>query len=139
MSAVRSVHSADIPVAAGGTPDDPTVLRPVRHHLGVRAFGVNLFEAPGAGDEVIEPHVETQDSPSEHEELYLVLDGEARFEVDGETVDAPAGTFVLVPDPRSHRVAVARADGTRVLAMGAPRGAAFEVSAWERRRFGEDG
>ena len=139
MSAVRSARAQDIPVAAGGTPDDPTVLRPVRHHLGVRAFGVNLFEAPHAGDEVIEDHVETQDSPSEHEELYLVLDGEARFEVDGQALDAPAGTFVFVPDPASRRAAVARADGTRVLAMGAPRGAAFEVSQWERRRFGEDG
>lgn len=139
MSAARTVHAADVPVAAGGTPEDPTVLRAVRHHLGVRAFGVNLFEAPGAGDEVIEDHVESQDSPSEHEELYLVLDGAAEFEVDGETLDAPAGTFVFVPDPRSRRRAVARAGGTRVLAMGAPRGAAFEVSAWERRRFGEDG
>jgi len=139
MSALRSAHAAEVPVVAGGTPDDPTVLRAVRHHLGVRAFGVNLFEAPSAGDEVIETHVETEDSPSEHEELYLVLDGEARFQVDDETVDAPAGTFVFVPDPRSRRGAVAAVDGTRVLAMGAPRGAAFEVSAWERRRFGEAG
>lgn len=138
MAAVRSVHASEIPVVAGGTPGDPTVMRGVRHHLGVRAFGVNLFEAPAADDEVIESHVETQDSPSEHEELYLVLDGAARFEVDGEAVDAPAGTFVFVPDPASRRVAVATEDGTRVLAMGAPRGAAFEVSAWERRHFGED-
>lgn len=135
---VRSEHVDDIPVAAGGEPGDPAVMRAVRHHLGVRAFGVNVFEAPGAGDEVIESHVESQDSPSLHEELYLVLEGEAVFEVDGVEVRAPAGTFVFVPDPGSRRRAVARRDGTRVLAMGAPRGEAFQVSAWERRHFPDE-
>ena len=136
---VRSAHASELPVAAGGTPDDPAEMRAVRHHLGIRAFGINLFEAPRAGDEVIETHVETQDSPSRHEELYLVLDGAATFEVDGEAVEAPAGTFVFVPDPASRRGAVAREDATRVLAVGAPRGEGFRVSAWEREHFpGED-
>jgi hypothetical protein len=138
MTAFRHAHASEIPVVSGGVREDPTALRAVRHHLGIKAFGVNLFEAPSAGDEVIETHVETEDSPSRHEELYLVLDGAAAFEVDGEVVEAPAGTFVFVPDPASRRGAVARLDGTRVLAMGAPRGEAFEISAWERRRFPDE-
>ncbi|MDQ4041290.1 MAG: hypothetical protein M3141_06025 [Actinomycetota bacterium] len=135
---LRTAHADEVPVVAGGVPDDPTALRAVRHHLGIRAFGINLFEAPREGDEVIEAHVESQDSPSQHEELYLVLDGAADFEVDGETVHAPAGTFVFVPDPDSRRAAVARADGTRVLAIGASRGEPFAISAWERRRFPDE-
>jgi len=52
-----------------------------------------------------------------------VLDGKATFEVDGEMVDAPAGTFVFVP-PESRRKATG--DGT-VLAVGATPGEAYQV------------
>ena len=58
---------------------------------------------------------EHDESGSGQEELYIVLDGKATFELDGETVDAPAGTFVFVP-PESRRKATG--DGT-VLAVGA--------------------
>jgi len=55
-----------------------------------------------------------------------VLDGTATFEIDGDTVDAPAGTFVFVP-PESRRKATG--DGT-VLAVGATPGAAYEAIDW---------
>jgi mannose-6-phosphate isomerase-like protein (cupin superfamily) len=127
----RVAHIEQIPPAGEPSPR----WRPVRHHLGVAAFGVNLWSAAGPGDEVIEDHVEATDSPSQHQELYLVLSGRAAFTVDGEEVDAPAGTFVFVPDPASRRSAVAREPDTTVLAMGAPAGAPYEVSRWERRHF----
>ena len=44
-----------------------------------------------AGDRIINEH----DEEGEDEELYLVHSGRARFELDGEPVDAPAGTFVF--------------------------------------------
>ena len=47
-----------------------------------------------------------------------MLSGRARFEVDGETLDAPAGTIVFLPEPTSRRHAVAEEDGTTVLALG---------------------
>ena len=65
--------------------------RPVRHHFGITSFGVNAFTARNAGDRIINEH----DEEGEHEELYLVHAGRARFELDGEQVDAPAGTFVF--------------------------------------------
>jgi hypothetical protein len=55
--------------------------------------------------------------------------GRATFTVDGETIDAPAGTYVFVPDPASHRHAVAAESGTTVLSFGGP--PTFEPSAWE--------
>ena len=68
---------------------------PVREHLGIRAFGINAY-MPGEDGTLISEHDE---SGSGQEELYIVLDGKATFEIDGETVDAPAGTFVFVrPD-----------------------------------------
>jgi len=131
---VLSVRLDEIPDA--GKPGDP-VWRPVRHHLGIHAFGINAWEARDAGDEVIEEHVETKDSPTRHEELYFVSSGHATFTVDDEDVDAPAGTFVFVPDPESKRRAVAVEAGTTILSVGAAPGEPYTVSEWERRHFPE--
>jgi quercetin dioxygenase-like cupin family protein len=103
--------------------------RPVRHALGVRAFGVNAYSGD-AGDDVIEPHTE---EGSDHEEMYVVLAGRARFELDDEPVDAPAGTVVFLPEPATRRYAAAEEDGTLVLAVGGKPGEAYDVSAWEWR------
>jgi quercetin dioxygenase-like cupin family protein len=107
---------------------------PLRHLLGVRAFGVNAFAGPAAGDEVVEPHTEEKLG---HEEVYVVLAGRARFTLDGETVDAPAGTVVFLPDPATHRHAVAEEPGTTVLAVGGKPGEAHEISGWEFRSRAE--
>jgi tetratricopeptide (TPR) repeat protein len=105
---------------------------PVRHALGVRAFGVNAYSG-NAGEDVVEEHTEADDNGGGHQEMYVVLSGEARFQVDGETIDAPAGTFVFLPEPTSRRYAVARVDGTTVLALGGEPGVPYDVSAWEWR------
>lgn len=110
--------------------------RPVRHHLGIGAFGAGTWHGD-AGGELIEEHTELAEGADAHEELYLVIGGRATFTVAGEEVDAPAGTFVAVADPAVSRRAVAREDGTAILAIGAPRGRAYEVSPWERRHLAE--
>jgi hypothetical protein len=92
--------------------------KPVRLALGLRAFGAAAFVAQHAGDDVIEPHDEDTDGRG-HEELYVVVRGHATFRLDGEELDAPAGTLVAV-GPDTHRHAVARADDTEVLAFGGP-------------------
>ena len=61
--------------------------RPVRATLDLKAFGPNAYTAAAAGEDVIEPHTE-----DEHEELYFVFRGVARFTLDGEAFDAAAGT-----------------------------------------------
>jgi tetratricopeptide (TPR) repeat protein len=101
---------------------------PLRHTLGIRAFGMNAYTAANAGDLVVEEH--TEESLG-HEEVYVVLAGRATFTLDGEEFDAPAGTVVHLADPKVKRVARAAEDGTRVLAVGAPPDAAFEPSPWE--------
>ena len=103
------------------------VWKPVRKTLGVTAFGINAYTAAAAGDEVVEDHTETQLG---HEEIYVVVAGHATFTVDGEEVDAPAGTLVYLDDPGQRRAAVAREPGTTVLAIGGVPGR-HEVSAWE--------
>ena len=110
----------------------PGTLRwlPVRHELGVAAFGTNAYVARDAGDDVVEPHTE---QGTGHEELYFVARGSATFTLDGETVAAPAGTYVFLPDPSVRRHAVADEPGTTVLSFGGWRDRAFEVSGWESR------
>ena len=95
---------------------------PVREHLGIHAFGINAY-TPREDGTLINEHDE---SGSGQEELYIMLDGTATFEVDGETVDAPAGTFVFAP-PESRRKATGK--GT-ILAVGATRGEAYQAIDW---------
>jgi hypothetical protein len=95
---------------------------PVREFLGIQSFGVNAF-TPGEDGTVIGEHDE---AGSGQQELYIVLDGKATFEVDGEAVEAPAGTLVFV-GPESRRKATG--DGT-VLAVGATPGKAYEGIDW---------
>ncbi|HEU0195157.1 MAG TPA: hypothetical protein VFQ71_13215 [Gaiellales bacterium] len=109
----------------------------VRRHFDIRAFGVNGITG-GAGDEIVEPHDERDDEANltdGHEELFAVMSGHAVFTVDGEDIDAPAGTLVFVRDPAVIRSARATVDGTAILAIGARAGAAFEISRWERAWF----
>jgi hypothetical protein len=95
---------------------------PVREHLGIHAFGINAY-TPSENGTLIGEHDE---SGTGQEELYIVLDGAATFELDGETVEAPAGTFVFV-GPEARRKATG--EGT-VLALGATPGAAYQGIDW---------
>jgi len=95
---------------------------PVREHLGIHAFGINAF-TPGEDGRLVGEHDE---AGSGQEELYIVLDGHATFEIDGETVDAPAGTLVFVR-PESQRKATG--EGT-VLAIGGTPGEAYQAIDW---------
>ncbi len=100
---------------------------PVRRRLGVGSFGINAYRAADAGDVVVEEHVE---SPGQ-EELYIVLRGRAKLEIHEETVDAPAGTAVFVPQPDVRRSGVALEDGTVMLAIGGWRDRPYHSLPWE--------
>jgi hypothetical protein len=100
--------------------------RPVRHHLGITSFGVNAFTGPNVGDLLINEH----DEAGEHEELYLVHQGRARFEIDGKEVDAPTGTLVYAK-PGVKRTAFAEEPETTLIAIGAEPGKAYEPHGWE--------
>ena len=121
----------------------PTGWSPIRRELGVQAFGINAWYGD-KDKQLVGEHDETN---SGHEELYVVLEGSARFTVDGDDLDAKAGTVVFVADPASKRAAVSLEDGTSILSVGnnpveayAPR--VWEVSAetialFEHKRFDE--
>jgi hypothetical protein len=112
---------AKVPVAHG------LEWRPIRRRLGIRAYGINAYTAADPGDWVVEEHTESIG----HEETYIVLSGRATFTVDGEQIDAPAGTIIFISDPTLKRMARSEQDGTTVLAVGGWPDKAFEPSSWE--------
>lgn len=107
-------------------PNRDCLVRPVRHHFGITAFGANVWTGHGAGDRIINEH----DESGEDEELYLVLRGRAAFELDGERLDAPAGTLVFVR-PGVKRTAFAEEAETSILVLGATPGEAYQPVGWE--------
>jgi len=102
--------------------------RPVRHHFGIQSFGINSWTGRDAGDRIINEHDENEDDGNE--ELYFVHTGRARFEIDDENVDAPAGTFVFAP-PAVKRTAFAEEPGTTIVAVGGVPGKAYQPQGWE--------
>jgi tetratricopeptide (TPR) repeat protein len=102
--------------------------RPVRLHLGLSAFGASVWTAQSAGDPVINEH--DPGDPTVDQELFLVIRGHAAFEVAGDRVDAPAGTFVAVP-PGTQRRATAEAPDTAILLIEGTPGTAYAPRGWE--------
>src|SRR5436190_21566168 len=100
--------------------------RPVRHRFGITSFGINAWTGRETGDRIINEH----DEYGEYEELYFVQSGRARFELDGERLDAPAGTFVFAR-PGVKRTAFAEEPQTRILAVGGTPGRVYRPTGWE--------
>jgi tetratricopeptide (TPR) repeat protein len=103
--------------------------RPVRYHFGISSFGINAWTGHDPGDRIINEHDEAEEDDG-HEELYFVQQGRATFELDGERVDAPAGTFVFAR-PGVKRTAFADEPETTIIALGATPGKAYEPDGFE--------
>jgi quercetin dioxygenase-like cupin family protein len=111
-------------------PEDGPTWFPLQHHFGLSAFGANVFRAAAPDAELVAEHDE---SASGQEELYLLVAGEATFELDGESFRVTAPAVVAVPEPNVRRRAVAVTAGTTLLAIGAPP-RQFE-STWDADHF----
>jgi mannose-6-phosphate isomerase-like protein (cupin superfamily) len=85
--------------------------------LGVRTFGLQVLDLP-AGFADYPEHDHAHDG---QEEVYVVLAGSAELTVDGERVEAVAGSLVRV-EPASKRRLVPGPQGVRVLAIGCTSG-----------------
>lgn len=93
----------------------------VRTDLGLSGFGVQLFDfRPGDGG----PPTHDEAS-SGQEELYVVLGGGGRLEVDGELIELVPGALVSVAPGTTRTIAVGP-DGLRYLCVGGVPGQAYE-------------
>jgi hypothetical protein len=117
------------PLLAPGATDDGRQRFDVRRRLDITSFGIQAFSAP-RGVDVIREHDEAVLGEAGQEELYIVLTGAAMFEIDGESVEAPAGSFVYV-QPTAKRKATAKDQGTTILVVGGTPGKAYEPAPQE--------
>src|SRR5665647_551989 len=97
-TAYTTAHIDDLPVEIDD--ERPTTeWKPVRRFFGIGSFGTNLARATQPGDVLTYDHTEVVAAGTRHEELFLIVSGHATYRVDGKEIDAPAGTFLYVPDP----------------------------------------
>src|SRR5262245_4617979 len=83
------------PLIAPGATDDGRKRFDVRRRMEISSFGIQAFRAP-SGVDVVREHDETFLGEVGQEELYIVLNGSATFEIDGASIEAPAGSLVQV-------------------------------------------
>jgi uncharacterized cupin superfamily protein len=97
----------------------------VRKSLGISSFGVNVVEiAPGQG---IPEHNELE---RDHEELFIVVEGELVAVIDGERHPVTARSFVRV-DPEPSRTFLNEGDTVaRLLIVSAPRTSGYVPLDW---------
>jgi len=122
----KVAHIDEIPFEEGESPG--TEWKPVRRFFDAKSFGASLARATYAGDILTHDHDETG---ANHEELFLIVSGHATYRVGDEEIDAPAGTFLWVPDPATVRGVVAKEPGTVMFVVGAEVGVAFKPSDWD--------
>ncbi|HEV8688639.1 MAG TPA: hypothetical protein VGQ84_15260 [Gaiellaceae bacterium] len=118
MAGWAARNIGEVPKVTDGEADDPD-WHPLQHFFGLTTFGANAFVATRGYETLVGEHDERS---SGQQELYVVLEGEADFELAGEQVRATRGMVIAVTDPTVKRRAVARAPGTMLLAVGASEG-----------------
>jgi uncharacterized cupin superfamily protein len=97
-------------------------FRKARAELGVTSFGVQVLEFPPG----LTTYPEHDHASDGQEEVYLLLDGSAGLEVDGEAVPFDAGTMVRVGANTKRKLTTAE-QPARILVIGATPGSAYEV------------
>jgi hypothetical protein len=107
---------------------------PLQHALRLGAFGTNVFVGPEGGEELIGLHDETGEDGQE--ELYMVLAGTVRFEIDGEVLELHREDVVAVRNRSVRRSATGLEPGSSVLVIGAPPGS-LESSTWRPEWFAD--
>ena len=122
---------AESPTVSDGGPNDPAWY-PLQHALGIDAFGANVFVATRAHQILVEEHDEAN---SGQQELYLVLEGEVSFRLNGEDERLGRGAAVAITDPAVRRSATAVDSGARLLVVGAGTGP-FR-STWNPAHFSD--
>ncbi len=99
--------------------DDPSiesfrgVFLKIRRALDTTAFGINELRMPAGAE-----GFEHDESDTGHEEVYIALEGDGTFTIDGEDVAVAAGDYLRV-SPEATRQVVAGAEGFRFVVVAA--------------------
>jgi len=102
--------------------------QPLNERLGIRNFGVSaVLMDPDEGNDM-----EHDESGAQHQEVYVVVQGRARFSAGGQDFEAGPGDVVALEDPDETRSYVALEPDTRIVCFGAGPGAEHPYGAWIR-------
>ena len=97
---------------------------PVREALGIHSFGINAIKQGDDGT-LINEH----DESGGQEEVYVVLSGEADFEIEGESVHAGPETALRV-GATTHRKILPGPEGVKILVLGGVPGEVYSPPAF---------
>ena len=96
-----------------------------RKTLGAEAFGFNVVDLAPGGQ--IPAHNHSEDN---QEEVFIILDGQAKIVTDDQEHDAPAGTFCRFA-PEVNRTIKNESDAdVRALLIGVPVDSGYEGMGW---------
>jgi uncharacterized cupin superfamily protein len=95
-----------------------------RAALGASSFGMQILQMPPEGGDMYPNH---DHADAGMEEVYIVLDGEADFEIEGERERVHVGPETAIRvGPATHRKIHPGRDGVRILALGGIPGGVYE-------------
>jgi mannose-6-phosphate isomerase-like protein (cupin superfamily) len=99
------------------------VFRRARAALGVSSFGMQILEMPPNGGDFYPNHDHQHDS---QEEVYVILDGSADFDIEGERVHVEPETAIRVAADTKRKIK-AGPQGVKILALGGVPGSAYKA------------
>jgi hypothetical protein len=94
-----------------------------RASLDVSSFGMQILNFPPDGGDFYPNHDHAE---SGQEEVYVLMDGSADFDIEGDVVHAESGTALRV-GPATKRKIKAGASGARILALGGVPGGVYSA------------
>jgi len=97
-------------------------FRKARSELGVTSFGMQVIDMPPNGNQ----YPEHDHAESGQEEVFVTISGRSTITVDGEDVDLSPDVVIRV-GAGTRRKIVTGDEPTRILALGATPGKAYEV------------
>ncbi|MFO0624805.1 MAG: cupin domain-containing protein [Polyangiales bacterium] len=123
MEQVTITHIEDIAAYAGAHEIPGIRFKPARQALGVSSWGMNVLEL----DAHCEGYPEHDHASDGHEEVYVVLRGEAVLRVGEAEHVLTEGAMVRVPGGLRRKF-ITRAHGVTLLALGGTPGKAYAPS-----------
>jgi mannose-6-phosphate isomerase-like protein (cupin superfamily) len=96
----------------------------VRAELGVSAFGMQIIQMPPD----YEGYPDHDHAESGQEEVFTILSGSGRIEIEGEQVDLDPETIIRVA-PHVKRKVYAGPQGIRMLVVGGTPGKPYEIAS----------
>jgi uncharacterized cupin superfamily protein len=115
-------HINDVPPMKGGMSKG---WKSVRWHMGIESFGVNAV-TKSKGEWLTPIHDEVNEN---QDELFVVMEGQVEFQLDGQKIKAKPGTLVTAK-PNVKRGALALQTPTTILIIGSPIGEVYKPVSW---------